>query len=108
MKVEVCKFDVPTRTKRIYSRALLQREADRMQESIRSRSCIGTLGVPDSGTIQFRDASHIITAMHFEDGALMAEIEILNTPAGRVLKSMIDSKVAVVFRPFGIGNGQVN
>lgn len=109
MKVEVCKADVPTHTRRIYPRWLLEREADRMQETIKARGWFGTLGPPDDSIIRLKDSSHLVTDLRMEGDNLVAEVEILNTPAGRVLKQLLEVPgLKMNFRLSGVGNGVVN
>lgn len=57
--------------------------------------------------IHFEKASHIITDLWWEGNVLMGEGEILPTPHGKILESLIKSGVRVGISSRGVGNGQV-
>ena len=57
--------------------------------------------------IHFEKASHLITDLWWEGNVLMGEGEILPTPHGRILESLIKSGVRVGISSRGVGNGQV-
>jgi Prohead core protein serine protease len=58
--------------------------------------------------IHLANASHLITKLWWEGNVLMGEGEVLNTPSGKVLKSLIESGLRVGVSSRGVGNGQVN
>lgn len=58
--------------------------------------------------VHLANASHLITKLWWEGNVLMGTGEVLNTPSGKVLKSLIESGVRVGISSRGVGNGQVN
>jgi hypothetical protein len=77
-------------------------------ETLGSRVLVGELDHPTDSIIHFRDSSHVITKLEWEGNNLMGEGQILNTPCGKVLKSLIDDGVRVGISSRGVGNGKVN
>jgi hypothetical protein len=108
---KVTKADVPNGNKRLYPRALLEREVAKFQEVIKQRGWMGQIGMPTSSILQFKEASHIVTRLEMEGDYMVADIEALNTPMGRVLKSMLQEdgmSDPVALRTAGVGYGRVN
>ncbi len=106
--VDVCRADAPTRCRRIYPRAVLEAQIVALQDVMDNRGWVGELGVPEGTAISFKNASHLVTDLWMEGDMLRAEVEILNTPSGRILQSMLDAGVVVPFHLSGIGNGRVD
>lgn len=89
---------------RIYSKALLKREIDRVQDDIQKGGFLGTADHPESGNTELRSVSHIVRKMWLEkDGRAWAELGILDTQKGRDLKTIIKSggRLGVSTRGFG-------
>jgi hypothetical protein len=63
---------------------------------------------PTDSIIHFANASHVITKLWWEGNVLMGEGEILNTPAGKVLKALINDGVRVGISSRGVGSGRTN
>ncbi len=101
---EFGRVDVPTQNGRVYSRALVRREFDRLSESIEGRAVYGECDHPSDGKTKFSRVSHIITKLDIEDdGRVMGEAEVLKTPAGNILRAIVEAKgsMGVSSRGFG-------
>ena len=96
------------KNKRMYPYDVLDENIDRLNEAVRDRRLIGELDHPTDSIIHFANASHIVTKLWWEGNILMGEGEILNTPHGKVLKSIIEDGVKVGISSRGVGNGKVN
>ncbi len=96
------------KNKRMYTREILESNVDRLMECVKSRGLIGELDHPTDSIVHFSNASHIVTNLWWENNILMGEGEILNTPAGKVLKSLIDDDIRIGISSRGVGNGKVN
>ena len=58
----------------------------------------------DLNNLDFLKISHMTTRLWIEDGKLMATIQILSTPAGSILKTILEADGPVPdFRMFGMG-----
>ena len=63
---------------------------------------------PTDSIIHFTNASHKVTKLWWENNTLMGEGVILNTPSGKILRSLINDGVRVGISSRGVGNGKVN
>lgn len=106
--VTVAEADTPNKNKRVYPRHVLEQQVERMKETIKQRALMGETGTPKQAAIQAGKASHIVTDMYMEGDCLMAEIEILDTPAGQDLKSLLSAGIPIGFRMSGVGGGDVD
>ena len=98
------KANAPNANNRIYPRAILQKENERMQELIEARGCIGELDHPDTPIVQLENGSHIVSKSWWNGDDLMGEIEILDTPKGRILESYIKRGVRLGISSRGLGS----
>lgn len=96
------------KNKRMYPYGVLDESVKRLQEAIDNRSLVGELDHPTDSIIHYANASHVVTRLWWEGNVLMGEGEILNTPHGKVLKSLIDDGVRVGISSRGVGNGTTN
>lgn len=96
---------VPTKNGRIYSEKLMQREIDKLQESIRRGRMWGCLDHPESGKTSLRNVSHVVTGLEIKDGGVVwGEARILDTPDGKVLKSLYKEGFDVPVSSRGYGS----
>lgn len=96
------------KNKRMYPFDILNFNVKRLEETIGGGSLVGELDHPTDSIIHFTNASHKITRLWWEDKVLMGEGVILNTPSGKILKSLINDGVRVGISSRGVGNGKVN
>lgn len=96
------------KNKRMYPFEVLSGNVDRLDESIKLRSLYGELDHPQDSIIHLKESSHLITKLWWEDNTLMGEGEVLPTPAGKVLKAIMDAGGRIGISSRGVGNGQVN
>lgn len=96
------------KNKRLYPYAVLDENVKKLMECVKARGLIGELDHPTDSIIHFEKASHVITKLWWEGNTLMGEGEILNTPHGRILKSLIDDGVRIGISSRGVGNGAVD
>jgi hypothetical protein len=96
------------KNKRMYPFDVLDENIERLRESLDDRRLVGELDHPTDSIIHFANASHVITRLWWDGNVLMGEGEILNTPNGKVLKSLINDGVKVGISSRGVGNGKVD
>lgn len=96
------------KNKRMYPFDVLDENIKRLHETVDSRGLVGELDHPTDSIIHFKDCSHCITKLWWDGNNLMGEGQILNTPCGKVLKSLIDDGIRVGISSRGVGNGKVN
>lgn len=93
----VARADVPNSNGRIYSKDCLESAMSQFVKE--KKELIGQIGYPKTSIYHFREASHVVKNLKLDQNYLCAEIEILNTPNGNILKSSIDG---VCFRVHGV------
>jgi hypothetical protein len=79
-----------------------------LESSIKEGGLCGELDHPTDSIIHFKEASHKITKLWWEGNTLMGEGVILNTPCGKILRSLINDGVRIGISSRGVGNGKVN
>ncbi len=97
--------DEANKNNRIYSKAILEREMQRLGESIASRSLLGELDHPmQYDNVKLSNVSHLVTKLEMKGSEMIGEAEILGTPAGQIIKSLIEGGVAVGISSRGSGS----
>jgi hypothetical protein len=107
-KGEFARADVPTANRRLYTGKLWEREISRLGERIKNRSCYGMLDHPKDGRTTLREASHLITDLNFDGNRVVGEMEVLDTPNGKILESIIKSGGVVGVSSRGVGTTKKN
>lgn len=95
---------------RKYPKPILEREFNKYVEGpVKSRTALGELDHPDSSIINLNNVSHLITKIWWEGNNVMAEIELLNTPSGRIAQEIVSAGIPLGISTRGMGSvKQVN
>ena len=88
---------------RIYSKALLEREIDKLCESMKGRRLMGELDHPQHDSVKLSNVSHLITKLDVKGNEIIGEAEILDTPMGKVAKALIEGGVQIGISSRGMG-----
>ena len=89
---------------RVYPRSVLEREVMNYQKFIQERRALGECDHPDSSVVELKNASHLVTSTHMEGDSVVGIIEILTTPSGNILRSLIESNVTLGISSRGVGS----
>ena len=89
---------------RIYPRAILDREVTNYQKFIQENRALGECDHPDSSVVELKNVSHIVRDAKMDGDSLVGTIEILDTPSGKILKSLIESGVTLGISSRGVGS----
>lgn len=89
---------------RMYSEQILRREVDNYSKLVRERRALGELDHPDSGVINLANASHLVTEIWWDGDAVMGKVQILNTPAGMILRSLCRDNIKLGISSRGMGS----
>ncbi len=91
---------------RSYPRPILERELFRYGKIIEEKraSSMGELGHPDSPTINLDKTSHRFTEMHMDGNNIIGKAKVLDTPNGRIVKSLIDEGLILGMSSRGLGS----
>jgi len=97
---------------RIYPREVLMREINNYMSLVKERKAMGELDHDDSPIVNLKNVSHIINDIWTEGDVVYGKVEILPTPSGNILKSLIESNVTVGISSRALGsvhhNGQAD
>ena len=89
---------------REYPVDILRREVDKYQETVKDRRAMGELDHPDSSVVNLQNVSHLVTDIWWDGNSVMGKIEILPTPAGNILKSLVESGVKMGISSRALGS----
>jgi hypothetical protein len=93
------------RNGRMYSRNILEREAKRYNEEYISKNrAFGELGHPDSPSINLDRVSHLIVNLKQEGASFIGKAKILETPMGKIAKSLLDGGATLGVSSRGMGS----
>ena len=92
---------------RVYPKEILEREAKKYAETaIKSNTAMGELDHPESTIINLKNASHNIKRIWWEGNDLMGELELLNTPSGKIAQEIILAGIPLGISSRGMGSVQ--
>ena len=97
--------DIKNRNGRMYPVGTLAKEVGRYNESLVQKGrALGELGHPDGPTVNLDRVSHKITELRQEGNNFMGKAQLLETPMGKIAKSLIDEGVTLGVSSRGIGS----
>jgi len=89
---------------RIYPHSILQREVVNYQKFIKENRALGECDHPDSSVVELKNVSHIVRSAEMDGDNVVGTIEILSTPSGNILKSLIEAGVTLGISSRGVGS----
>jgi hypothetical protein len=98
------KADTLNQNGRVYPRAILEREIRNYQKFISEKRALGECDHPDSSVVELKNASHIIREAYMDDDVCMGTVELLDTPSGKILQSLVESGVTLGISSRGVGS----
>ena len=100
------KSDVVNGNGRIYPREVLEREVENYKKLVQERRALGELDHPEDSVVNLKNASHLVTDLWWKGNDVLGKVQILNTPAGGILKGLIESGVKLGISSRGLGTVQ--
>ena len=92
---------------RVYSKSILEREMNKyMDEFVKNGNAYGELDHPESPVVSLKNASHIVKDLWWKGDDLMGKVELLNTPAGNIVKEIIKAGHTIGISSRGTGSVQ--
>jgi hypothetical protein len=89
---------------RYYKKELWEREINNYQKWIKDNRALGELDHPDSSIINLKNVSHNIKKIWWDGDKVMGAIEILPTPSGNILASLLSNNITVGVSSRGMGS----
>ena len=98
------KADTQNGNGRVYPARVLMREVENYKKLVKERRALGELDHPDDSVINLKNASHMVTDVWFEGKDVMGKVQVLNTPSGNILRSLVESGVKLGISSRGMGS----
>lgn len=90
---------------RIYEKEILMREVKKyMNEFVNNGNAFGELDHPESPIVSLKNASHVVKDLYWDGDDLMGKVELLNTPAGNIVKEIIKGGHTIGISSRGTGS----
>ena len=90
---------------RVYPREILEREINKYIEGpVKEKRALGELDHPESSVINLQNVSHNVTKVKMMGDDVYGEVEILPTPAGKILQALFASGITVGISSRGMGS----
>jgi len=97
--------EIKNRNGRMYPIDTLAREVNRYNENFVAKGrALGELGHPDGPTVNLDRVSHKITCLTQEGNNFKGKAQILETPMGKIAKSLLESGVSLGVSSRGVGS----
>lgn len=98
------KANVLNQNGRIYPKEILDREVRNYQKFIKENRALGECDHPDSSVVNLRNASHIVREAYMDGDVCYGVVELLDTPSGKILQSLVESGVTLGISSRGLGS----
>ncbi len=89
---------------RVYPKKVLTREVKNYEKLIKERRALGELDHPDDQVVNLKNASHMVTGMWWNNDDVMGKVKILDTPSGKILRSLVEGGVKLGISSRGMGS----
>ncbi len=89
---------------RKYGKEILEREVQNYQKLIGENRALGELDHPDSSVVELSKVSHKVTKLWMDGDDVYGKIQVLPTPSGNILRSLVESGVQVGISSRGLGS----
>jgi hypothetical protein len=92
---------------RVYKKEILERECSKyVKEFVKRGNAFGELDHPESPVVSLKNASHVVKDLWWKGDDLMGKVELLNTPAGNIVKEIIKAGHTIGISSRGTGSVQ--
>lgn len=98
------KADTLNQNGRVYPHAILEREIRNYQKFIKENRALGELDHPDTSVVELKNVSHVIREAWLDGLVVYGTVELLNTPSGKILQSLVESGIKLGISSRGVGS----
>ena len=88
---------------RIYSEEILKREVQNYQKIVKEQRAVGELDHPESSVVSLERVSHRVTDIWMEGPAVMGKLKVMDTPAGKTLRALVEGGCQMGISSRGVG-----
>ena len=104
LKGIIQRADTLNQNGRIYPKGILEREIINYQKFIRENRALGECDHPDTSVVELKNASHLVKEARMDGDDVFGVIELLDTPSGKILQSLVESGVTLGISSSGVGS----
>tara|TARA_R110000824_G_scaffold135561_1_gene298891 strand:- start:1831 stop:2460 length:630 start_codon:yes stop_codon:yes gene_type:complete len=90
--------------RRMYPPELIVREINNYKKLVAENRALGELDHPDNNIISLEKVSHRVTAVWMEGNVAMGKVQVLNTPAGKILQQLVKGGCKMGISSRGMGS----
>ena len=99
--------DIKNRNGRIYPMEVLEKEVNKYNKNfINEKRAYGELGHPDGPTVNLERVSHLTTSLERDGKNFIGEAKIMETPMGKIVKSLMNEGCKLGVSSRGMGSLQ--
>lgn len=98
------KSDTLNQNGRVYPAIILEREVRNYQKFIQENRALGECDHPESSVVELKNVSHIVREAYMDGDVCYGSVELLDTPAGKILQSLVESGVTLGISSRGVGS----
>jgi len=97
--------NVVNRNQRMYTESVLKKETTRyIKEYVNKNRALGELNHPDGPTVNLDRVSHMVSNLKESGNQIIGKMKILDTPMGKIVKSLIDEGAQLGVSSRGMGS----
>lgn len=97
--------DAKNQNGRVYPVDILKREAEKYAKTfIAEKRAFGELDHPDSSIVEGKNASHTVERLWWEGKDLYGDLEVLDTPTGRIVQTILKAGKTLGISSRGLGS----
>jgi hypothetical protein len=90
---------------RVYPPEVLKKQVDiYIKMQVQSNTAMGELDHPESSVVNLNNVSHVIKRIWWEGNDVMGELELLNTPSGKIAQEIILAGIPLGISSRGMGS----
>ena len=93
---------------RVYPQKILMREVKNYKKIVEDCRALGELDHPEESVINLKNASHMVTDIWMEGPEVKGKMKVLETPSGKILRSLVESGVSIGISSRGLGSVKEN
>jgi hypothetical protein len=89
---------------RVYTKPVLEREVGKYKKLVEQNRALGELDHPDKVEVSLEKVSHKVNEIWMEDNKVMGKIQVLETPAGKTLRALVEGGCSIGISSRGTGS----
>ena len=94
---------VPNGNGRTYTEGVLTREIELYEKLVKENRALGELDHPESNIVNLANVSHKMTEVWMEGNDVYGKLQVLETPAGKILRALVEGGCKIGISSRGTG-----